>query len=106
MLLVFWAHVSVPSICGRTWSICLFVGGLGVLFSWVVLLQLAGACLSSMLRTQAWLVELDVPHVFVHWSGDALKTADFCTHLVCRIFFNKQIHSILGGFSTFEFSVF
>jgi len=66
MLLVFWAHVSVPSICGRTWSICLFVGGLGVLFSWVVLLQLAGACLSSMLRTQAWLGELDVTHVFVH----------------------------------------
>ena len=33
----------------------------------MVLLQLAGASLNSMLPTQVWLGGLDVPHVFVHY---------------------------------------
>lgn len=43
----------------------------------VFVFLLPGAILGIMMRTQAWLVELDVPHVFVPWSGGALKTADF-----------------------------
>jgi len=67
---------------------------------------LGGAILSIMMCTQAWLVELDVPHVFGHWFGGALKTADVFTHLVLKYFFNKQIHSILGFFPFLNFQLF